>query len=73
MIDKLQDIISRYNELTNLMNQPDAINNHKIFAEMAKEHSGLTEIVEKSQIYIKKYIRCSQISRFSSCIFIIYF
>ena len=55
MIDKLQDIISRYDELTNLMSQSDAINDHKLFAEMAKEHSDLEKIVEQSQIYIKKY------------------
>ena len=55
MIDKLKDIISRYDELAELMSLPDASNDHKKFAELAKEHSSLNEIVQLSMVYIKKY------------------
>tara|TARA_B100000029_G_scaffold504654_1_gene583881 strand:+ start:203 stop:1273 length:1071 start_codon:yes stop_codon:yes gene_type:complete len=55
MINKLKNILKRYDELAVLMSQPDALNDKNKFAEMAKEHSNLTSIVEKSKIYIKKY------------------
>ena len=37
------------------MNQPGSLNDRKKFAEMAKEHSYLTDVVEKANTYIKKY------------------
>ena len=55
MIDKLQTIIERYDTLAELMSQPDAMHNMKAFTQLAREHSGLTELVELSKIYINTY------------------
>ena len=55
MIDKLQTIIERYNTLAELMSQPDAMHNMKAFTQLAREHSGLTELVELSKKYIDTY------------------
>ena len=55
MIDKLQTIIERYNTLAELMSQPDAMHNMKAFTQLAREHSGLTELVELSKIYVDTY------------------
>jgi len=52
MIDKLQTIIERYDTLAELMSQPDAMHNMKAFTQLAREHSGLTELVELSKKYI---------------------
>ena len=52
MIDKLQTIIERYETLAELMSQPDAMHNMKAFTQLAREHSGLTELVELSKKYI---------------------
>ena len=55
MIDKLQIIIERYDTLAELMSQPDAMHNMKAFTQLAREHSGLTELVELSKKYIDTY------------------
>ena len=55
MIDKLQTIIERYDTLAELMSKPDAMHNMKSFTQLAREHSGLTELVELSKIYIDTY------------------
>ena len=55
MIDKLQTIIERYDTLAELMSQPDAMHNMKAFTQLAREHSGLTELVELSKKYIDSY------------------
>ena len=55
MIDKLQAIIERYDTLAELMSQPDAMHNMKAFTQLAREHSGLTELVELSKKYIDTY------------------
>ena len=52
MIDKLQTIIERYDTLAELMSQPDAMHNMKAFTQLAREHGGLTELVELSKKYI---------------------
>ena len=54
MIDKLKSIIKKYNELSESLSDPIIISNPKQFAKIAKEHSSLTTIVEKSNIYITK-------------------
>ena len=38
MIDKLQSIISRYDELAELMSQPGAMQDMKAFTQLAREH-----------------------------------
>mgnify|MGYP001494384239 CR=1 FL=1 len=55
MIDKLHTIITRYDELADLMSQPGAMQDMKAFTKLAREHSGLTELVEHSKIYIYTY------------------
>jgi len=55
MIDKLQTIIDRYDTLAELMSQPDAMHNMKAFTQLAREHSGLTQLVELSKKYIDTY------------------
>jgi len=55
MIDKLQTIIERYDTLAELMSRPDAMHNMKAFTQLAREHSGLTELVELSKKYIDTY------------------
>tara|TARA_B100000700_G_C14878750_1_gene777002 strand:- start:7 stop:1068 length:1062 start_codon:yes stop_codon:yes gene_type:complete len=54
MIDKLQAIIDKYNQLSDSLSDPDIISNSKKFAKIAKEHNSLGEIVEKSKMYINK-------------------
>ena len=55
MIDKLQTVLARYDELAELMNLPDAMQNMKAFTKLAREHRSLTELVDKSKIYIKTF------------------
>ena len=54
MIDKLKSIIQTYDDLSESLSDPDIISNTKKFAKIAKEHNSLTEIVNKSKIYIQK-------------------
>ena len=55
MIDKLQTIINRYDELSDLMSKPEAMANIKSFTKMAREHRGMEKLVEKSRKYIIDY------------------
>jgi len=55
MIDKIQTVIARYNELGELMSQPDAMADMKAFTKMAREYRAMKELVEISQKYIKDY------------------
>ena len=55
MIDKIQTVIARYNELGELMSQPDAMADMKAFTKMAREYRTMKELVEISQKYIKDY------------------
>ena len=52
MIDKLQTILARYDELAELMNLPDAMQDMKAFTKLAREHRSLTELVDESKKYI---------------------
>ena len=55
MINKLHSIISRYNELAELMSLPNAMKNMETFKQMAREHTGMTELVEHAKKYISTY------------------
>ena len=55
MIDKIQTVIARYDELGELMSQPDAMADMKSFTKMARERRAMKELVEISQKYIKDY------------------
>ena len=51
-IKKLQSIIERYNELSQLMSLPDAMQNMKQYTTMAREHNSISQLVENAQEYI---------------------
>ena len=55
MIKKLLWVISRYDELSELMSQPDAMSDMNAFKHMAKEHRSMEELIVKSREYIKDY------------------
>ena len=55
MIDKLQTVLARYDELAELMNLPDAMQDMKAFTKLAREHRSLTELVDESKKYIKTF------------------
>ena len=55
MIDKLKSVISRYDELAELMSKPDAMRNIKAYTRLAREHRWLTELVENAKKYIDTY------------------
>lgn len=56
MFDKLEDLIGRYEEIMNELNEPDVANNQERFRKLMKEQSDLTPIVEA----YKEYKRCKQ-------------
>jgi len=55
MIDKLKAIIAHFDELSNLMSQPNAMENMNTFTKMAKEHNSMIELVDEAKQYIKTY------------------
>ena len=55
MIEKLNSIIFRYNELSELMSKPESMQDMKKFANMAREHRGMEQLVQKSKEYLKNY------------------
>ena len=55
MIDKLQSIIKKYNDLSQSLSDPEVISKPKEYAKLAKEHKSLTEVFTKSEIYINKH------------------
>ena len=60
MIDKLQSVLTRYNDLSDLMSKPDAMLDMKAFTKMAREHSGLTELVDEAKNYIETHKRLQE-------------
>ena len=54
MIDKLKEIIDKYNSLGEELSQPDIISNMPLYKKISQEYSGLKEKVEVSEIYINK-------------------
>ena len=53
MLDKLEEINSRFKELTEELGQPDVVQDQNRYRKLTKEHAGLHEIVEAYQIYLK--------------------
>ena len=51
--EKLQPFIARYNEISELLSSPDIASNISRMTELSKEQSGLTELVEKANLYIE--------------------
>ena len=55
MIDKLQAVVSHYNDLSELMSQPDAMADMNTYTKMAREHRSMNDLVEYSKKYIHDY------------------
>ena len=53
MFDKLEKLIARYEEITQLLSDPAVISNQERYRELSKEYSEKTEIVRKYQEYKK--------------------
>ncbi|MCU0373211.1 MAG: peptide chain release factor 1 [Ignavibacteria bacterium] len=53
MFDKLEKVKSRYNEISELLARPETINDQKEFRTLSKEYSGLTDIVNAYDNYLK--------------------
>ena len=56
MFDKLDDLLARYEEIMNELNEPTVTNNQDRFRKLMKEQSDLTPIVEA----YKEYKKCKQ-------------
>ncbi len=52
MIDKIQNLIDKHENLSKEMSNPDIISNMNKYAEIAKEHKSLEEVVSKGREYI---------------------
>jgi len=46
LLEKLEKVEARYNEITQKLSDPEIIANNKKFRELSKEHNELTEVVE---------------------------
>ncbi len=53
MLDKLETLAKRHEELTRLMAQPDVARDHELVAEYAKERSELEEVVGEYRSYLR--------------------
>jgi len=51
MLETLEGIVVRFEEISNLINDPEVISNQEQWRKLMKEHSELTPIVEKYKIY----------------------
>jgi peptide chain release factor 1 len=49
MLDKLEQIEVRYNELTQQLSSPELLANPSDYGKVAKQHRSLGEVVEKYQ------------------------
>jgi peptide chain release factor 1 len=51
MLDKLEQIANRYEELTQEMSSPELLSNPSAYAKVAKQHRSLGEVVQKYQAW----------------------
>src|ERR1044071_661121 len=51
MLDKLEQIVSRYEELTQELSSPELLSNPSAYAKAAKQHRTLEEVVQKYQTW----------------------
>ena len=51
MLEKLEEMSIRFQELNQKLSEPDVINNRELWQDLAKEHSRLLEIMEKYEEY----------------------
>ena len=49
MLDKLEQIVSRYEELTQELSSPELLSNPSAYGKAAKQHRTLEEVVKKYQ------------------------
>ncbi|MEK6590255.1 MAG: peptide chain release factor 1 [Nitrospinota bacterium] len=56
MFEKIESVAERYNELTELISQPEIISRQQEFLRLVKEHAELSDIVKTYQKY-KKIVR----------------
>ena len=53
MLDKLEQINSRFEKLTEELGRPEVVQDQNRYRELTQEHAGLQEIVESYQLYLK--------------------
>ncbi len=53
MLDKLEEINSRFEKLTDELGKPEVVQDQNRYRKLTQEHSALQEIVESYQIYLK--------------------
>ena len=53
MLDKLEEINSRFEKLTDELGKPEVVKDQNRYRKLTQEHSGLQEIVESYQLYLK--------------------
>ena len=54
MIDKLKEIIKRYDDLNKQLSHPDVINNIQEYTKLTKEHNHLQGKAQLAELYLKK-------------------
>ena len=61
MFDKLEDLLRRFEEIQNELNEPSVINDQTRFKKLMKEQSDLSELADKYKEYkaTKDDIECS--------------
>jgi len=60
MIEKLQEIIQRQDDLAARMSDPETASNPKQYAELAREHSELSEVADKARSYVDLWERLKE-------------
>jgi len=53
MLEKLEEINSRFEKLTDELGQPEVVQDQNRYRKLTQEHAGLQEIVETYQLYLK--------------------
>lgn len=53
MLEKLEEINSRFDKLTEELGQPEVVQDQNRYRKLTQEHAGLQEIVESYQLYLK--------------------
>ena len=51
MIERLEGMVNRYHEITELMMQPDIVSDSRELAKLGREQADLTQVVETYQDY----------------------
>ena len=53
MIDKLNIVKQRFDEVSDLIIQPDIISDQKRYVKLTKEYSDLKDLVDKRDLYLE--------------------